>query len=162
MLREQIEAWLKDTNARKTLLVKSIPQKGLYYSDEEPGKWIVYLAVPDREVNEPRENYKKGIAKTFSPGRMATTKGIDVSHIKYIAAVVDTWVYGLYPVMSVGTKEFPNVTPSHRLVFNLGDFCAFEEGPMKYGIYQNALRGVSMTMEEVRERRVKTSHIDKI
>ena len=33
---------------------------------------------------------------------------------------------------------------------------------MKYGIYQNALRGVSMTMEEVRERRVKTSHIDKI
>ena len=162
VLREQIEAWLKDTNARKTLLVKSIPQKGLYYSDEEPGKWIVYLAVPDREVNEPRENYKKGIAKTFSPGRMATTKGIDVSHIKYIAAVVDTWVYGLYPVMSVGTKEFPNVTPSHRLVFNLGDFCAFEEGPMKYGIYQNALRGVSMTMEEVRERRVKTSHIDKI
>ena len=79
-----------------------------------------------------------------------------MSHIKYIAAVVDTWVYGLYPVVSVGTKEFPNVTPSHRLVFNLGDFCAFEEGPMKYGIYQNALRGVSMTMEEVRERRVKT------
>lgn len=156
VLHEQIRTWLEDVDSRKTLLEKSIPQKGLYYTDKEPEEWLVYLAAPDKDVNEPLENYKHGIAKTFSPGRVGTDTGVDVFHIKYIAAVVDTWVYGLYPVVSVGTKVFPNATPSQRLVFHLGDFQPFEDRPMKYGIYRNALRGIYMTMDEIRKRRNKT------
>lgn len=158
VLHEQIRTWLEDAEARKTLLEKSIPQKGLYYTYENPKDWLVYLAVPDKDVNEPLENYKQGVAKTFSPGRVGTKEGVDVLHIKYIAVVVNTWVNGLYPVVSVGTKQYPNANPSHRLVFNLGEFQPFKEGAMKYGIYQQALRGVTMTMAEIQKRRV-ASHL---
>ena len=37
VLREQIEAWLKDSKAKQTLLQKSIPQKGLEYVIERAG-----------------------------------------------------------------------------------------------------------------------------
>lgn len=37
ILREQIEEWLKDSNAKQTLLEKSIPQKGLEYVIERTG-----------------------------------------------------------------------------------------------------------------------------
>lgn len=37
VLREQIEAWLKDSQAKQTLLEKSIPQKGLEYVIERTG-----------------------------------------------------------------------------------------------------------------------------
>lgn len=37
VLKEQIEAWLKDSQARQTLLEKSIPQKGLEYVIEKAG-----------------------------------------------------------------------------------------------------------------------------
>lgn len=37
VLREQIEAWLKDSQAKQTLLQKSIPQKGLEYVIERTG-----------------------------------------------------------------------------------------------------------------------------
>ena len=46
VLREQIEAWLKDSQAKQTLLEKSIPQKGLEYVIERTGTALdTYLVL---------------------------------------------------------------------------------------------------------------------
>jgi len=81
ILREQIEAWLKDDDRRKTLLQKSIPQHGLTY-DISPSEYVLVGYYKDDDYKTIIDNKMYYVRAGLREGSINLETGFDkVSYI---------------------------------------------------------------------------------
>lgn len=169
VLYEQIAAWLKDDTRRENLLEKTIPQKGLEYTNEKVIEGCYFLSTIDTKVNTDIQKLKDGKGKSFVTGYAALTSGINMQKTKYLAIVDNHEVKGYYTIESmkvVDKKEmlelareasltdkrlqkYKGYDVNYRMEFLLGEYKALST-PFVYGI-PDASKGHTMTKKEFRE-----------
>lgn len=170
-LRKQIRKWLETENAREQLLEQSIPQRGLEYSDEPVMKGTYFLSSIDTHVNTEKSSILNGEAKLFYTGYSAILTGIDFQKIKYFAPVENHEVAGYYKVLKVSAKDmserlsadksmlealgksttrYKGYEKPIRICLVLGEFVKLPN-PFRYGLDQNAAKGVTLSRREFNE-----------
>ncbi len=87
--------------SRREVLMESIPQRGLNYTDEPVVEGDYFLSTIDTKENDNAEELKNGTAKTFVSGYATLTSGINLQRIKNFAVVDGHKVKGVYRVEEV-------------------------------------------------------------
>ena len=116
------------------ILDESIPQKGLYYTSDEPKNAEYMILTIDKEVNDDLDAVLNGYANTIVMGKKGIEETKDIQTIRYIAPIT----FGI----RVEDEEYPI-----RIKFDVGDWVSLEH-PAKFGMPKWALRGVCKTKEE--------------
>ena len=117
ILYEQLEKWLKrDNDRRYELLQKSIPQKGLYYTNHQDNKKVLLSSVLASDKPSPNINLlKKGQATSY----MVTPNfpiDIDLNGIAFFAPIFKNdpnSFYGYYKVEGIFPKQIKYGSTSH-------------------------------------------------
>lgn len=169
VLYEKIEKWLNEKEPRKELLEKSIPQKGLVYSDESKGSY--FLSTIDTHVNSDVDAIINGYAEVFVSGYSAILSGIDFQKIKYFVPVSNHLVKGYYSVVAVSAVDKKDVLLSEenkniksykgydkyiRIQLTLSSYKALDK-PFIYGLDSNASKGVALSRNKFNEYRKHTN-----
>ncbi len=159
-LRNQIRLWLEDDNARQTLLHKSVPQKGLEYTDEPVIEGAYLLSMIDRDVNTDYEQLLEGNGKMFVSGFALLLAGYNFQKVRYLAIVDNHMVKGYYKVgearvvdmgkhlKSIGSKYSDK---PYRVQLTLGEYKHIE--PFRYGIDKQVRKGIILTRKKFMEYR---------
>lgn len=166
-LRRQIRRWLADEDGRESLLLQSIPQKGLEYSDEPVNKGTFYLSLVDANVNRDKEAVLTGKGTCFYSGYKSVLSGVDFQKVKYFVPVESHQAVGYYQVEAVEATDMSDVLKQEqeklaksgkssqykgfdkpiRICLKLGNYQVFPH-PITYGLDRNAAIGVAMTRKE--------------
>lgn len=109
----------------------SIPQRGLYYTDDLPKDKLVYIGYV-KSSNPMIDNFRNNTAEMYYTGGYDTPHNLDLQAIKYFMPIVEGKVGGVYEVEAVQTarksdKNLHNDNPNDgvRLFLMLGDFIPF-------------------------------------
>lgn len=166
-LRRQIRRWLADEDGRESLLLQSIPQKGLEYSDEPVNKGTFYLSLVDANVNRDKEAVLTGKGTCFYSGYKSVLSGVDFQKVKYFVPVESHQAVGYYQMEAVEATDMSAVLKQEqeklaksgkssqykgfdkpiRICLKLGNYQVFPH-PITYGLDRNAAIGVAMTRKE--------------
>ena len=169
-LRDQIKKWLQEENPREVLLEKSIPQKGLEYSDEPVSKGTYFLHIVDRNANDNYSDIISGHAKKVISGYNAVLSGTDFQKVRYFVPVENHMVKGYYFVEGVSAEDisehlnekltrlkedgkpirYKGFDNPIRIVFQLGRYMEFSD-PFTYGLDSNASKGIALTRSKFNE-----------
>lgn len=147
VLREQIAEWLKDTERRKNLLAKSVPQRGLEYADANADYLIV---TPFASAGNDLTALKEGKAATFYFGNKGPADNLNLNSIKYLVPVMGHHFTGYYKVKTIKTKEEEGTEYPIRFIVGLGEYTALPN-KVQYGVDRAAARGVVMKAVKFRE-----------
>lgn len=106
----------------------SIPQKGLYYSEDEPrGKFLIASISDVRNgINMPNKAFIDGNANYYISGHSPSDE-IDLLEIKYFAPVIAQKVYGYYKVTHVQIVQVQDVKKPFRVKYTLCDYKSLNE-----------------------------------
>lgn len=128
-------------SASSDILTDSIPQKGLYYTTEEP-KYAIYMILTlDKEVNEDFDSVLAGGAESIVMGKKGMEETKDISAVRYIAPIVPGGhIQGYYKVKSTNLKRVEDAEYPIRIKFEVCDWVQLEK-PARYGLVKNAYRG---------------------
>ena len=130
------------------ILDESIPQKGLYYTSEEPKDTIYMILTIDDEVNESLDAVLNGSADTIIMGKKGIEDTKDIQSIRYIAPITfGSHINGYYKVTSANLKRVEDEKYPIRIKFNVANWVELD-APAKFGMPRWALRGVCKTREE--------------
>lgn len=169
-LRRQIRHWLADEDGKESLLLQSIPQKGLEYSDEPVNKGTFYLSLVDAHVNKDKEAILAGKGSCFYSGYKSVLSGVDFQKIKYFVPVENHKVVGYYLVEAVEAVDMSEVLKQEqdllarsgkksqykglampiRICLKLGEYQSIPQ-PFTYGLDHYAAIGIAMTRTEFKE-----------
>lgn len=169
-LRDQIRKWLEEENPREVLLKKSIPQKGLEYSDEPVSKGTYFLHIVDRNANDNYDEIVNGSANQVISGYNTILSGTDFQKVRYFAPVENHTVKGYYIVDSVSTEDiskhlnealekikeegkpirYKGYDKPYRIVFRLGKYVELPK-PFTFGLDGPASKGVALTRTKFNE-----------
>lgn len=167
VLYQQIEKWIMDDDAAKTLLESSIPQRGLEYTDEPVIKGTYYLSLVDPHVNTAPELVKNGQSGIFISGYSSILSGVNFQKIKYFAPVDNHVVSGYYRVDAVEivdmgetlkkekdklekagkSSKYKGFDKALRICLRLSSYKTLEK-PFIYGLDRNAAIGVALKRDE--------------
>lgn len=163
VLKSQIEEWLRDNDRKQHLLDKTIPQKGLYYSDEPIAEGCFFVSYIDSHVNDNISELVSGTSSLFVSGYQTLINGVNIHATKYLAVLdKDRVVHGFYRINDIkivnmgemleAQKNDPNLDGRqkgykgydypYRVQFELGEYKMIDE-PFVYGL-PNAFSGVVM------------------
>lgn len=126
----------------------SIPQKGLYYTPDEPQNVVYMILTIDREVNKDMNAVLNGNAKAIIMGKKGMEATQDIQSVRYIAPITfGSHITGYYKVtkanlIRVDDKEYPI-----RIKFDVSDWIKLKR-PARFGMPKWALRGVCKTKDE--------------
>lgn len=157
VLREQIAEWLKDTERRKNLLAKSVPQRGLEYADANADYLIV---TPFASAGNDLTALKEGKAATFYFGNKGPANNLNLNSIKYLAPLMGHYFTGYYKVNTIRTKEEEGAEYPIRFIVGLGEYTALPN-KVQYGVDRVAARGVVMKAVKFREHCEKFKEVGK-
>ena len=144
------------------ILDNSIPQKGLYYTSEEPKDAIYMILTVDDEVNEDMDAVLEGRADTIIMGKKGIEDTKDIQSIRYIAPITfGSHITGYYKVTKANLKRVEDETYPMRIKFDVADWIELKN-PAKFGMPKWALRGVCKTREEFFEHCKNQAIIDKV
>ena len=144
------------------ILDNSIPQKGLYYTSEEPKDAIYMILTVDDEVNEDMDAVLEGRADTIIMGKKGIEDTKDIQSIRYIAPITfGSHITGYYKVTKANLKRVEDETYPIRIKFDVADWIELKN-PAKFGMPKWALRGVCKTREEFFEHCKNQAIIDKV
>lgn len=144
------------------ILDNSIPQKGLYYTSEEPKDAIYIILTVDDEVNEDMDAVLEGRADTIIMGKKGIEDTKDIQSIRYIAPITfGSHITGYYKVTKANLKRVEDETYPIRIKFDVADWIELKN-PAKFGMPKWALRGVCKTREEFFEHCKNQAIIDKV
>lgn len=169
-LRAQIRKWLEEENPRETLLERSIPQKGLEYSDEPVARGTYFLHNIDPHVNPYFKDITDGTASQAISGYNAILSGIDYQKVRYFVPVDNHTVKGYYEVAGISpmdaseqlnedkskmeasgkTSRYNGYDKPLRIKFVLGKYTALPQ-PFTYGIDRKSSKGTTLTRAEFNE-----------
>lgn len=148
--------------ASSEILDDSIPQKGLYYSSEEPKDAIYMILTIDEEVNDDMEAVLEGRAETIIMGKKGMEAAKDIQSVRYIAPITfGSHINGYYKVTKANLKRVEDEKYPIRIKFDVTHWVELKN-PAKFGMPKWALRGVCKNRIEFFEHCKEHAIIDKI
>lgn len=148
--------------ASAEILDDSIPQKGLYYTYEEPKDAIYMILTIDDDVNEDMDAVLEGRAETIIMGKKGIEDTKDIQAIRYIAPITfGSHINGYYKVTRANLKRVEDEKYPIRIKFDVADWIELKN-PAKFGMPKWALRGVCKTREDFFEHCKNQAIIDKV
>lgn len=135
--------------ASAEILEESIPQKGLFYSSDEPKDSVYMILTLDTDVNDNADAIIHGDATTIVMGKKGMEEAKDIQSVRYIAPILPgSHIEGYYRVTKANLKrvegdaEYPV-----RIKFDVSDWRKLEY-PAKFGMARAAYRGFCKTRDE--------------
>ena len=148
--------------ASAEILDDSIPQKGLYYTSEEPKDATYMILTIDDEVNDDMDAVLEGRANTIVMGKKGIEEAKDIQTIRYIAPITfGSHITGYYKVTKANLKRVEDETYPIRIKFDVADWIELKN-PAKFGMPKWALRGVCKTRDEFFQHCKEQAIIDKV
>lgn len=130
------------------ILDESIPQKGLYYTSDEPKDAEYMILTIDKEVNDDLNAVLDGYANTIVMGKKGIEEAKDIQTIRYIAPITfGSYIKGYYRVSKANLIQVEDEEYPIRIKFDVGDWVSLNY-PAKFGMPKWALWGVCKTKEE--------------
>ena len=148
--RKLLENFIEELigKASAEILDKSIPQKGLYYTADEPRDAVYMILSLDKEVNKDAETIVGGQAETIIMGRLGLDETKDIGAIRYIAPIIPGGhIEGYYKVARANLTKVEDEKYPIRIRFDVSNWVKLEH-PAKFGMTKWAFRGVCKTKEE--------------
>ena len=134
--------------ASTEILDNSIPQKGLYYTSDEPKDSIYMILTLDEEVNEDIDAVLGGRADTIIMGKKGLDEAKDIQAVRYIAPIKPgSHIEGYYKVTKVNLKRVDNAEYPIRIKFDVANWVTLDH-PAKFGMARAAYRGFCKTRDE--------------
>ena len=134
--------------ASSEILDESIPQKGLFYTHDEPKNAIYLILTLDSEVNKNVDSVLKGTADTIIMGRKGMEETKDIQAVRYIAPIIPGGhIEGYYKVVKANLAHIEDAAYPVRIKFEVSDWQELEQ-PAKFGMAKWAFRGVCKTRDE--------------
>lgn len=148
--------------ASAEILDDSIPQKGLYYTSEEPKDAVYMILTIDDEVNEDLDAVLEGRATSIIMGKKGIEDTKDIQSIRYIAPITfGSHITGYYKVTRANLKRVEDEKYPIRIKFDVANWVELKN-PAKFGMPKWALRGVCKTRDEFFEHCREQAIIDKV
>ena len=134
--------------ASTEILDDSIPQKGLYYTHDEPKDSVYMILTLDEEVNKDVDAVLEGRASIIIMGRKGMEETKDIQSVRYIAPITPGGhIEGYYKVVKANLAHVDNEKYPIRIKFDVTDWQELEQ-PAKFGMAKWAFRGVCKTRDE--------------
>lgn len=131
-----------------TILDDSIPQKGLFYTSEEPKDAVYMILTLDEQVNEDVASFLEGKASHIIMGKKGLEEAKDIQSIRYIAPIKPgSHIEGYYRVSQARLKRIDDAAYPVRIIFDVKDWVKLKT-PAKYGLVKYAYRGHCKTRAE--------------
>ena len=144
------------------ILDDSIPQKGLYYTHDEPKDSVYMILTLDEEVNKDVDAVLEGHASTIIMGRKGMEETKDIQSVRYIAPIIPGGhIKGYYKVVKANLVHVDNEIYPIRIRFDVAEWQDLKQ-PAKFGMAKWAFRGVCKTREEFFKLCSEQAVIDKI
>ena len=147
--------------ASTEILEDSIPQKGLYYTPDEPKDAVYMILTLDEDVNKDVDAILEGRASTIIMGRKGMEETKDIQAVRYIAPITGGHIEGYYKVVKANLAHVENEMYPIRIKFEVADWQELEQ-PAKFGMARAAYRGYCKTSDEFFEHCKEQAVIDKI
>ncbi len=148
--RKLLEHFIEELigKASTEILDHSIPQKGLYYTSEEPKNAVYMILTIDKDVNEDVESVVNGLALSIVMGRKGMEEAMDIQSIRYIAPIIPGGhIEGYYKVNKANLKRVKDAEYPIRIKFEVSKWSKLEH-PAKFGMVKAAYRGFCKTRDE--------------
>ena len=148
--RKLLEQFIQGLIGRASadILDDSIPQKGLYYTQEEPKDAVYMILTIDQEVNEGFESIINGLASSIIMGKKGMEEAKDIQTVRYIAPIVPGgYIQGYYKVVRANLKRVEDANYPIRIKFDVADWTLLER-PARFGMARAAYRGFCKTRDE--------------
>lgn len=134
--------------ASSEILDDSIPQKGLFYTSENPIDAVYMILTIDDEVNDDMASVLEGRAETIIMGKKGIEETKDIQSIRYIAPITfGSHINGYYKVTRANLKRVEDEKYPIRIKFDVANWVELDI-PAKFGMPRWALRGVCKTRDE--------------
>ena len=146
LLVKFIESLINKASA--DILEDSIPQKGLYYTTDEPKDAIYMILTIDNGVNKDVDSIVSGNASSIIMGKKGMNETEDIQSVRYIAPITPGGhIEGYYRVTKANLKRVDDADYPIRIQFEVDDWAELEK-PAKFGMVRLAYRGCCKTREE--------------
>jgi hypothetical protein len=130
------------------ILDDSIPQKGLYYTHDEPKDAVYMILTLDEEVNQDVNAVLEGRASTIIMGRKGMEETKDIQSVRYIAPIIPGGhIEGYYKVVKANLAHVDNEKYPIRIKFDISDWQELQQ-PARFGMARAAYRGYCKTRDE--------------
>jgi hypothetical protein len=134
--------------ASTEILDDSIPQKGLYYTHDEPKDAVYMILTLDEEVNQDTNAVLEGRASTIIMGRKGMEETKDIQSVRYVAPIIPGGhIEGYYKVVKANLAHVDNEKYPVRIKFDVADWQELQQ-PAKFGMARAAYRGYCKTRNE--------------
>lgn len=148
--RQLLEDFIEQLIGKGTvnILDDSIPQKGLFYTSEEPKDAVYMILTLDEQVNEDVDAILEGKASHIIMGKKGLEEAKDIQSIRYIAPIKPgSHIEGYYRVSQARLKRIDDAAYPVRIIFGVKDWVKLKI-PAKYGLVKYAYRGHCKTRAE--------------
>ncbi|MBR3496080.1 MAG: restriction endonuclease-like protein [Prevotella sp.] len=148
--RKLLEHFIEELigKASTEILSDSIPQKGLYYSPEEPKDAVYMILTIDERVNEDAQSIINGTASSVVMGRKGMEESKDIQSVRYIAPIIPGGhIRGYYKVTKANLKRVADADYPTRIKFDVAAWTKLEH-PARFGMARAAYRGFCKTRDE--------------
>ncbi len=148
--RKLLEHFIEELigKASTEILSDSIPQKGLYYSPEEPKDAVYMILTIDERVNEDAQSIINGTASSVVMGRKGMEESKDIQSVRYIAPIIPGGhIRGYYKVTKANLKRVADADYPTRIRFDVAAWTKLEH-PARFGMARAAYRGFCKTRDE--------------
>ena len=147
--RKLLEDFIKELigKASTEILDQSIPQKGLFYTSEQPREAQYMILTLDKEVNKDVQAVLGGQAESIVMGREGMEETRDIQAVRYIAPIVPGGhIEGYYKVKKASWARVENEQYPVRIRFDVCDWVKLEH-PARFGMPRAAYRGICKSHE---------------
>ncbi len=146
LLVDFIQSLIK--KASTEILEDSIPQKGLYYTHDEPKDAVYMILALDKDVNKDVISIANGLGTSIIMGRKGMQEVDDIQTVRYIAPIIPgKHINGYYKVTKATWKEINNSEYPIRIKFDVEEWKSFEK-PVVHGSFAIVFRGRCMSRDE--------------
>ena len=148
--RQLLEDFIEQLIGKGTvnILDDSIPQKGLFYTSEEPKDAVYMILTLDEQVNEDVAPILEGKASHIIMGKKGLEEAKDIQSIRYIAPIKPgSHIEEYYRVSQARLKRIDDAAYPVRIIFDVKDWVKLKI-PAKYGLVKYAYRGHCKTRAE--------------
>jgi len=130
------------------ILDGSIPQKGLYYTSEEPKDAVYMILTIDKDVNEDVDAVLEGRANQVIMGKKGMEETKDIQSVRYIAPIKPGGhIEGYYKVTKANLTKVDDAEYPIRIKFDVSGWVQLER-PARFGMVRAAYRGFCKTRDE--------------
>ena len=130
------------------ILDDSIPQKGLYYTHDEPKDAVYMILTLDEEVNQDVDAVLEGRASTIIMGRKGMEETKDIQSVRYVAPIIPGGhIEGYYKVVKANLAHVDNEKYPIRIKFDIADWQELQQ-PARFGMARAAYRGYCKSRDE--------------